>query len=71
MQVFQSVDTNISKISKNTQISGQRNSYFALKSIIHEEGLRGIYRGYAATLLSYGPFSAFYFVGYEKVSLPN
>ena len=29
------------------------------------EGARGIYRGYGATLVSFGPFSALYFVFYE------
>lgn len=43
-----------------------RGSLDALKQIIRYEGISGIYRGYAATLASYGPFSAFYFVFYER-----
>lgn len=45
-----------------------RGSYDALRTIVRSEGLRGIYKGYGATLLSYGPFSALYFLMYEEVS---
>lgn len=38
----------------------------ALQQIIRTEGLKGIYRGYWATLASFGPFSALYFVFYER-----
>ncbi|KAL3910673.1 MAG: hypothetical protein SGILL_007600, partial [Bacillariaceae sp.] len=41
----------------------------ALVKISKTEGLRGIYKGYAATLASFGPFSALYFVFYEKFKL--
>ena len=44
-----------------------RNSYHALVSITRREGLLGIYKGYSATLLSFGPFSAFYFMFYEQL----
>lgn len=30
------------------------------------EGIRGIYRGYGATIASFGPFSALYFMLYEQ-----
>jgi hypothetical protein len=43
-----------------------RNSYDALMQIYTQEGIRGIYRGYGATMLSYGPFSALYFLLYEE-----
>lgn len=43
-----------------------RNSMDALIQISKSEGLSGIYRGYAATLGSFGPFSALYFVFYER-----
>jgi len=43
-----------------------RNSWDALKTIMRTEGLSGIYKGYAATLGSFGPFSALYFVFYER-----
>lgn len=39
----------------------------ALKRILKTEGLKGIYKGYVATLASFGPFSALYFVFYEKM----
>ena len=39
----------------------------ALTQIMKTEGVRGIYKGYAATLGSFGPFSALYFVVYEKL----
>ena len=37
-----------------------------MKAIFKEEGLVGLYRGYGATLLSFGPFSALYFLFYEE-----
>jgi hypothetical protein len=47
----------------------------SLRSVVRAEGLRGLYRGYGATLASFGPFSAFYFMfveqlkqGYSKLS---
>jgi hypothetical protein len=43
-----------------------RNSWDALKQISKTEGLSGVYRGYGATLASFGPFSALYFVFYER-----
>ena len=36
-------------------------------SILREEGVRGLYRGYGATLASFGPFSAFYFMFVEQL----
>jgi len=42
-------------------------SYGALKYIMENEGTRGVYRGYAATLLSFGPFSGLYFGFYEEL----
>ena len=35
--------------------------------ILRSEGLRGLYRGYGATLLSYAPYSAIYFAVYERL----
>jgi hypothetical protein len=46
-----------------------RNSWDALSTISRTEGLRGIYKGYGATLASFGPFSALYFVFYERGKL--
>lgn len=39
----------------------------ALQTIIKEEGLRGMYKGYMAALATYGPFVGFYFVAYEEL----
>lgn len=54
----------------NKLTSGQglayRNSWDAFKKISANEGMSGIYKGYAATLGSFGPFSALYFVCYER-----
>jgi Mitochondrial carrier protein len=46
-----------------------KNSWDALQEISRTEGLRGIYKGYGATLASFGPFSALYFVFYERFKL--
>lgn len=43
-----------------------RGSWDAMKKILATERLSGIYKGYGATLASFGPFSAFYFVFFEK-----
>mmetsp|Transcript_50589 Transcript_50589/g.50956 ORF Transcript_50589/g.50956 Transcript_50589/m.50956 type:complete len:238 (-) Transcript_50589:99-812(-) len=51
----------------NTKSFHYRNSWDALKQIVSKEGLsQGIYKGYGATLASFGPFSALYFVSYEQ-----
>lgn len=44
-----------------------RNSMDAMRQISKKEGLAGIYKGYGATLASFGPFSALYFVFYERL----
>ena len=44
-----------------------KGSFDALLQICRQEGVRGIYKGYGATLLTYGPFSALYFFLYEEV----
>jgi hypothetical protein len=53
----------------STNLSHQQyqGGWDALKQISKTEGVRGIYKGYAATLGSFGPFSALYFVFYEKL----
>jgi Mitochondrial carrier protein len=42
-----------------------KNTFGTLNQIAKTEGISGIYRGYAATLASFGPFSV-YFVFYEE-----
>jgi hypothetical protein len=58
------------RLRSGQEISGTlpmyRGTWHALSTIMQTEGLRGVYRGYGATLLSFGPFSAFYFLFYEK-----
>ncbi|KAL3809982.1 hypothetical protein ACHAXA_007758 [Cyclostephanos tholiformis] len=48
---------------QNHQYNG---SLDALRQILRTEGMRGIYKGYGATLASFGPFSALYFMFYEQ-----
>lgn len=50
----------------NPQLMQYRNSWDALVKIGRTEGVSGVYRGYAATLASFGPFSALYFCFYER-----
>ena len=44
-----------------------RSTLHAISSIARTEGLRGIYRGYGATLASFGPYSAFYLSIYDQL----
>ena len=39
----------------------------AFRQILKTEGLRGLYRAYGATVGSFGPFSALYFMFYEHI----
>jgi hypothetical protein len=39
----------------------------AFSQILSKEGVRGLYRGYGATLAAFGPFSALYFACYEAL----
>lgn len=39
----------------------------AIAQIVKDEGIMGIYRGYGATLVSFGTFSSIYFLVYEKL----
>lgn len=52
-------------------IKNYKSSWDALVQISRNEGLAGIYRGYGATLASFGPFSALYFVFYEQFKLSS
>ena len=54
-------------LKERLQVSNDyRNSWHGVSLIVKNEGLAGIYRGYGATLASFGPFSALYFVLYEQ-----
>lgn len=46
-----------------------RGSLDAFRTIVRTEGLAGIYKGYGATLASFGPFSALYFLFYEEMKI--
>lgn len=43
-----------------------RNTLDAFRKISASEGILGLYRGYGATIASFGPFSALYFMFYER-----
>lgn len=51
---------------QNVDRGGYKNSFDALRTISTQEGLSGLYRGFPATLGSFGPFSALYFMFYEE-----
>lgn len=44
-----------------------KNDLDAMRQIRSTEGIRGLYRAYGATVLSFGPFSALYFMFYENL----
>lgn len=53
--------------AKMAGIDYYKNSYDALNKILNKEGLRGLYKGYGASMISFGPFSAIYFSTYENL----
>lgn len=46
-----------------------RGGFSAIASILRQEGLMGLYRGYGATVASFGPLSAIYLAGHEKLKI--
>mgnify|MGYP001020664140 CR=1 FL=1 len=44
-----------------------RNDLDAIRQVVGTEGIRGLYRAYGATVMSFGPFSALYFFFYETL----
>ena len=56
----------VQQIASPSMSFNYKGSFDALKQIVKSEGLGGIYKGYGATLASFGPFSALYFLLYEK-----
>lgn len=42
-------------------------SWYIAKSIVRNEGVRGLYRGMSATLLLWCPFASLYFISYEAM----
>ena len=63
MQVQRKATVAPNDLHLNHQYNG---SLDALRQITRTEGMRGIYKGYGATLASFGPFSALYFTFYEQ-----
>ena len=55
------------QVQGKTLSYGYRGSWDALQQIVRQEGLRGLFKGYGASLLSFGPFSALYFAIYEAM----
>jgi len=53
------------QVQSKLQTFNYKNDIDAFFQIIKHEKLRGIYRAYGATILSFGPMSAFYFMFYE------
>jgi inorganic pyrophosphatase/solute carrier family 25 iron transporter 28/37 len=52
-------------VKERLQVGLYKSSADALKQILTQEGFRGLYKGYGASMLSFGPFSALYFAFYE------
>jgi hypothetical protein len=55
------------QVQSNRPDKAYSGSLDALRTIVKEEGVGVLYKGYTATLFSYGPFSALYFLMYEEV----
>eukprot|EP00977_Amphora_coffeiformis_P018315 scaffold6395_cov159-Amphora_coffeaeformis.AAC.4 len=54
--------------SSTAGVDGQyRNSWHAVQTISRNEGFLTLYRGYGATLLSFGSYSGFFFLFYESL----
>jgi len=64
------VPVDVSKEQLQTQtvlkVANFKGSADALRQILIRDGIGQLYRGYGATLLSFGPFSAIYFMLYEQ-----
>lgn len=44
-------------------------SFDAICKVVQMEGMMGVYKGYGATMFSFGPFSALYFLFYEQAKI--
>ena len=72
LQVYQTSSVPVSSsTSSSSSVNGMiyKNSLDSFQKILKHEGLFGIYKGYGATLMSFGPFSAFYFAFYEHAKV--
>lgn len=67
--VFVPVDV----LKERLQVQSKLKSYHytsdinAFSQVLKTEGIRGLYKAYPATVLSFGPFSALYFMFYEQL----
>lgn len=63
------IDVSKEQLQTQSELKASRHigSWNALQNIIAERGFRGLYRGYGATLASFGPMSALYFTFYEQL----
>jgi len=64
------IDVSKQRLQVQSSLKGAvvyRGSADAIARIVREEGVLGLYRGYGATLLAFGPFSACYFLFYERL----
>lgn len=55
------------QVQSDLKTYNYKNDLDAIRQIKATEGLKGLYRAYGATILSFGPFSALYFLFYEKI----
>lgn len=53
------------QVQSNLKTFSYKNDIHAIFHILRNEGIRGIYKAYGATVMSFGPLSAFYFMFYE------
>jgi len=53
------------QVQNTVKYFAYKNDLDAIKTIIKQEGVRGYYKAYGATVFSFGPMSAFYFMFYE------
>jgi hypothetical protein len=53
------------QVQSNLRTFSYNSDIHAVKHIFKNEGIRGIYKAYGATVMSFGPLSAFYFMFYE------
>ena len=67
MQVQSNVPMSVASSAPSAPPLHYRSTLHAIASIARTEGVRGIYRGYGATLASFGPYSAFYLSIYEQL----
>mmetsp|Transcript_13908 Transcript_13908/g.23672 ORF Transcript_13908/g.23672 Transcript_13908/m.23672 type:complete len:331 (-) Transcript_13908:8-1000(-) len=55
------------QVQHNLKKYNYTNDIDAIRQIKQSEGVRGLYRAYGATVMSFGPFSALYFTFYETM----